>query len=61
MEYTNVNSNKSEPEYESELDITITDLNMIREKIESMSKINQVEILRLLSKNESITLSLQPP
>ena len=53
MEYTNVNSNKSE----SELDITITELNVIREKIESMSKINQVEILRLLSKNESITLN----
>ena len=53
MEYSNVNFNKSE----SELDITITELNAIREKIESMSKINQVEILRLLSKNESITLN----
>lgn len=53
MEYVNVNYNKSE----SELDITITELNTIREKIESMPKINQVEILRLLSKNESITLN----
>jgi hypothetical protein len=55
MEYVNVNYNKSESESEYELDIT--ELNAIREKIESMSKINQVEILRLLSKNESITLN----
>lgn len=53
MEYVNVNSNNSE----YDLDITITELNTIREKIESMPKINQVEILRLLSKNESITLN----
>jgi hypothetical protein len=53
MEYVNVNYNNSE----SDLDITITELNTIREKIESMPKINQVEILRLLSKNESITLN----
>jgi cell division protein FtsX len=51
MEYDNLNSIKIE------LDLDITELNTIREKIESMPKINQVEILRLLSKDQSITLN----
>jgi hypothetical protein len=33
------------------------DLNLIREKIESMPKFNQVEILRILSKNEAVILN----
>lgn len=33
------------------------DLNLIREKIESMPKFNQVEILRVLSKDESVILN----
>ena len=34
-----------------------TELNIIREKIESMPKFNQVEILRILSKDETVTLN----
>lgn len=34
-----------------------SELNMIREKIESMPKFNQVEILRILSKNAMVTLN----
>jgi len=34
-----------------------TDLNSIREKIEFMPKFNQVEVLRILSKDTSITLN----
>lgn len=33
------------------------ELNFIREKIESMSKFNQVEVLRILSKHENIVLN----
>ena len=33
------------------------ELNIIREKIEFMPKFNQVEILRMLSKNDAITLN----
>ena len=33
------------------------ELNIIREKIESMSKFNQVEVLRILSKHENIVLN----
>ena len=33
------------------------DLNIIREKIESMPKFNQVEILRILSKDETVILN----
>jgi len=33
------------------------DLNLIREKIESMPKFNQVEILRILSKDETVILN----
>jgi len=34
-----------------------SELNIIREKIESMPKFNQVEILRILSKDTSVTLN----
>jgi len=33
------------------------ELNFIREKIESMSKFNQVEVLRILSKHKNIVLN----
>ena len=33
------------------------ELNLIREKIESMPKFNQVEVLRILSKDETVTLN----
>ena len=36
---------------------TIFELNTIREKIESMPKFNQVEILRILSKRNDVTLN----
>jgi hypothetical protein len=41
---------------EGEID-EATELELIRQKTESMPKFNQVEILRILSKNESITLN----
>jgi hypothetical protein len=34
-----------------------SELNTIREKIESMPKFNQVEILRMLSKNDTVMLN----
>jgi hypothetical protein len=34
-----------------------SELNIIREKIESMPKFNQVEILRILSKDNTVTLN----
>jgi hypothetical protein len=34
-----------------------SELNIIREKIESMPKFNQVEILRILSKDTAVTLN----
>jgi hypothetical protein len=36
---------------------TISELEIIRQKIEIMPKFNQVEILRILSKNDSVTLN----
>lgn len=42
---------ESSPSYE------FNDLNSIREKIESMPKFNQVEILRILSKDETVILN----
>jgi len=40
-------------EFENE----IVALNLIREKIESMPKFNQVEVLRILEQNKSVTLN----
>ena len=37
--------------------INIEELNVIREKIESMPKFNQIEVLRILSKYDKITLN----
>lgn len=37
--------------------VDYSELNLIREKIESMPKFNQVEILRILSKDDSTTLN----
>jgi len=36
---------------------SIAELNIIREKIESMPKFNQIEILRILSKRKNVTLN----
>jgi len=36
---------------------SVSELNYIRETVESMNKFNQVEILRLLSKHKDITLN----
>jgi len=38
-------------------EISIVELNTIRDKLESMSKFNQIEILRILSKYEEVTLN----
>jgi len=36
---------------------SISELNYIREAIEKMNKFNQIEILRILNKHESVTLN----
>ena len=38
-------------------DILVSELNSVRDTIENMSKFNQVEILRILSKHKEITLN----
>lgn len=40
-----------------ELDHSIFELNFIREKIESMPKFNQIEILRILSKRNDVSIN----
>uniref|UniRef100_A0A6C0HWL2 NET domain-containing protein n=1 Tax=viral metagenome TaxID=1070528 RepID=A0A6C0HWL2_9ZZZZ len=40
-----------------EMDVSVIELNTIREKIESMSKFNQIEVLRILSKRKNVTLN----
>ena len=40
-----------------ELENEIVALNLIREKIESMPKFNQVEVLRILEQNKNVTLN----
>ena len=46
-----------EIEEEPERKINVEELNSIREKIESMPKFNQIEVLRILSQNNKITLN----
>jgi len=46
-----------EEEEEQERKINVEELNRIREKIESMPKFNQIEVLRILSKYNKITLN----
>ena len=38
-------------------EIEISELNLIRDKIETLSKFNQVEILRIFSKRKEVTLN----
>ena len=38
-------------------EVSITDLNIVREKIESMPKFNQIEVLRILSRRKNVTLN----
>jgi hypothetical protein len=38
-------------------DYTINELNYIRDNIENMNKFNQIEVLRILSKHNNITLN----
>ena len=38
-------------------DILVSELNSVRDTIENMSKFNQVEVLRILSKDKEITLN----
>jgi hypothetical protein len=42
---------------QSYIKINVEELNSIREKIESMPKFNQIEVLRILSKYNKITLN----
>lgn len=42
-------------ESESEYDLTV--LNNIREKIEKMSKFNQIEVLRILNNHKEVTIN----
>ncbi len=46
-----------EEEEEEDRKINVEELNGIREKIESMPKFNQIEVLRILSKYNKITLN----
>ena len=46
-----------EEEEEPDRKINVEELNSIREKIESMPKFNQIEVLRILSKYNKITLN----
>jgi hypothetical protein len=46
-----------EEEEEQDRKINVEELNSIREKIESMPKFNQIEVLRILSKYNKITLN----
>lgn len=52
----------NETEFEADIEeqvrkINVEELNIIREKIESMPKFNQIEVLRILSKDNKITLN----
>ena len=38
-------------------EVSIADLNIVREKIESMPKFNQIEVLRILSRRKNVTLN----
>ena len=40
-----------------EKEFNVDELNQLREKIESMSKFNQIEVLRILSKFQELTLN----
>ena len=44
-------------EFNSSNSYSVSELNYIRETIEKMNKFNQIEILRILSKHESVTLN----
>ena len=36
---------------------TVTELNYIREQIENMSKFNQIEVLKILTRNKNVTIN----
>ena len=40
-----------------DLDSEFTELNFVRDSIEAMTKFNQVEILRILTKNKNVTIN----
>jgi hypothetical protein len=44
-------------ESEQQQGYSISELNYIRETIENMNKFNQVEVLRILSKNNTVTIN----
>ena len=46
-----------EEEEQDDRKINVEELNTIREKVESMPKFNQIEVLRILSKYNKITLN----
>ena len=46
-----------EEEEEPDRKINVEELNIIREKIESMPKFNKIEVLKILSKDNKITLN----
>jgi hypothetical protein len=54
---TDVDECFEDEEEKNDRKINIEELNVIREKIESMPKFNQIEVLRILSKNNKITLN----
>jgi len=40
-----------------DLDADFAELNFVRDSIESMTKFNQIEILRILTKNKNVTIN----
>jgi hypothetical protein len=44
-------------EIENEIDLNSTYLNRIRESIENMSKFNQIEVLRILTKHNEVIIN----
>jgi hypothetical protein len=57
VQETNANECFEEEEEQPYIKINVEELNSIREKIESMPKFNQIEVLRILSKYNKITLN----
>jgi uncharacterized protein (DUF342 family) len=52
---TNTNTNTSTNENANAMDLV--QLNTVRESIENMSKFNQVEVLRILTKHKEVTIN----
>ena len=54
---TNTNTNTSTSTNENANAMDLVQLNTVRESIENMSKFNQVEVLRILTKHKEVTIN----